>query len=426
MAEGILSRLVVRARLTPKCVRADQSGGVAMTFALLFPILLLVSGVSVDFADLRAKRSMLQDVADASALAAAREFRLSNANSQTLAQVATASAEASLTLQDLTATVIPMVDLTNRTVTVKLSMSASTMMLKFVESASRIEVVATARMVGGAPICVIGLNTSSNHTVELDKYAQLSAGGCSVYSNSIKPSGLVARDFATIEAAFICSAGGKLKLGKGNFSPAPQSDCPVMADPLASRNLPDASGCLKTKANYKGGTVQLVPGTYCAGVTIDKGAKVVLAPGIYVFKDGPLVVKGGSRLNGTNVALHFVGKNAELNLQADSQISITAPKSGMMAGILISEDRNNSTNLVHKINSNDAHTLLGTIYLPKGTLYIGAQAPVAEESAYTIVVANRFRLSEGPTIVLNTKYDETDVPVPEGVGSLSGKTFLAE
>jgi hypothetical protein len=199
-----------------------------------------------------------------------------------------------------------------------------------------------------------------------------------------------------------------------------------MADPLASRNLPDASGCLKTKANYKGGTVQLVPGTYCAGVTIDKGAKVVLAPGIYVFKDGPLVVKGGSSLKGTNVALHFVGKNAELNLQTDSQISITAPKSGMMAGILISEDRNNSTNLVHRINSNDAPTLLGTIYLPRGTLYVGAQAPVAEESAYTIVVANRFRLSEGPTIVLNTNYDETDVPVPDGVGSLSGKTFLSE
>jgi Flp pilus assembly protein TadG len=426
MAEGILSRLVVRARLTPKCVRADQSGGVAMTFGLLFPVLLLVSGVVVDYTGFLATRSMLKDAADASALAAAREFRLGNANTKTLAQVATSNAQDYLALQDLTATVTTSVDLTNRAVSVKLSTVAPTMVLKFVEFATRIEVVSTARMVGGAPICVIGLNTSSNHTVELDKYAQLSAGGCSVYSNSKKPSGLVARDFATIEAAFICSAGGKLKLGKGEFSPAPQSDCPVMADPLASRNLPDASGCLKTKANYKGGTVQLVPGTYCAGVTIDKGAKVVLAPGIYVFKDGPLVVKGGSSLKGTNVALHFVGKNAELDLQTDSQISITAPKSGMMAGILISEDRNNSTNLVHRINSNDAPTLLGTIYLPRGTLYVGAQAPVAEESAYTIVVANRFRLSEGPTIVLNTNYDETDVPVPDGVGSLSGKTFLSE
>jgi hypothetical protein len=292
------------------------------------------------------------------------------------------------------------------------------MVLKFVEFATRIEVVSTARMVGGAPICVIGLNTTSNHTVEMDRYAQLSAGGCAVYSNSRKPSGLVARDFATIEAAFICSAGGKLRLGRGSFSPTPQSDCPVMADPLVSRNLPDAGGCLKTKAKYNGGAVQLLPGTYCAGVTIDKGAKVVLAPGIYVFKDGPLVVTGGSRFRGTNVALHFVGRNAELNFEADSRISITAPRSGAMAGILISEARNNSKNLVHSIMSNDARTLLGTIYLPSGRFHVGADRPVADESAYTIVVADRFTLSNGPTMVLNTNYDRSDIPVPDGVGPL--------
>jgi hypothetical protein len=76
--------------------------------------------------------------------------------------------------------------------------------------------------------------------------------------------------------------------------------------------------------------------------------------------------------------------------------------------------------------SDDARTLLGTIYLPRGRLHVGANKPVADKSAYTIVVANRFSLSEGPTMVLNTNYGATDIPVPEGVGPLSNKAILAQ
>jgi hypothetical protein len=34
--------------------------------------------------------------------------------------------------------------------------------------------------------------------------------------------------------------------------------------------------------------------------------------------------------------------------------------------------------------------LLGTIYLPQGMLCVGANSPVADLSAYTIVVAGQF------------------------------------
>ncbi|MCX7325934.1 MAG: hypothetical protein NTZ14_16230, partial [Hyphomicrobiales bacterium] len=122
---------------------------------------------------------------------------------------------------------------------------------------------------------------------------------------------------------------------------------------------------------------------------------------------------------------HFAGKDAQLNFTANSSISLTAPRSGTMAGILISEDRNNSTGLLHQIMSNDARTLLGTIYLPRGRLHVGANKPVADQSAYTIVVARQFSLAQGPTMVLNTNYSATDIPVPDGVGPLSGKTVLS-
>ena len=405
---------------------ADETGAIGLMFALILPMVIAFAGVSVDYASLSAQRTKLQAVADGAALAAAREFRLGNANVQTLNQAVAAHAGGSLAGQDMTATITPTVDLRNRSITVNLSSDVPTLLMRYVgPSASRIEAVATARMVGGAPICVIGLDPAANATVEIEQSAKLEAPGCSVYSNSTKPNGLVARQDATIKAAFICSAGGKSSPGPGSYSPTPQTDCPIIPDPLLSRALPGSGGCMQNNTNYQGGVVYLVPGTYCGGAKFDGGVKVNLAPGTYVFKDGPLVVAGGSSFTGTNVALHFVGKDAALNFTADSSISLTAPRSGSMAGILISEDRNNAGSLLHQIMSNDARTLLGTIYLPRGRLHVGANNPVADKSAYTIVVANRFSLAQGPTMVLNTNYSATDIPVPEGVGPLAAKTVLS-
>ena len=419
MSEQRTMSLADRARLIAQRAGADESGAVGLMFAFLIPMILAVTGVSVDYASLSAQRAKLQAVADASALAAAREFRLGNAEIRTLNQAATTYANGTLAGQNLSATITPSVDLRNRSITVSLALDVPTLLMQYVgTSASRIEVLATARMMGGAPICVIGLDQKAPTTVELERTAKLEAPGCSIYSNSKNPRGLIAREGASIQAAFICSAGGKSSPGRGTFSPTPQTDCPAIPDPLLSRSLPSSGGCLQNNARFNGGVVNLVPGTYCGGVRFDNGTRAVLAPGVYVFKDGPLVVTGDSRLRGINVALHFVGNNAELNFEADSRISITAPRSGAMAGILISEARNNSKNLVHSIMSNDARTLLGTIYLPSGRFHVGADRPVADQSAYTIVVADRFTLSNGPTMVLNTNYDRTDIPVPDGVGPL--------
>jgi hypothetical protein len=52
-------------------------------------------------------------------------------------------------------------------------------------------------------------------------------------------------------------------------------------------------------------------------------------------------------------------------------------------------------------------------------LYIDANKPIADQSAYTIVVARRVELYSGPNLVLNTDYGGTDVPVPKGVGPVT-------
>ena len=59
--------------------------------------------------------------------------------------------------------------------------------------------------------------------------------------------------------------------------------------------------------------------------------------------------------------------------------------------------------------------LLGTIYLPTGELSIDANQPIADKSAYTAFVVRMLTANSGPTVTLNTNYDQTDIPVPDGI-----------
>jgi hypothetical protein len=171
-------------------------------------------------------------------------------------------------------------------------------------------------------------------------------------------------------------------------------------------------------------TVRLFPGVYCGGLNIAGGASVTLSPGIYVIKDGPLSITGrNTTMQGTNVGFYLTGTNAVLSFGGLSNISLTAPNSGGMAGLLFWEDKAVPPLQTHSIQSNNARLLLGTIYLPQGILSISSNTPVADQSAYTVIVARRLSLSSKPNLVLNTGYSATDIPVPAGVGP-TGRAML--
>jgi Flp pilus assembly protein TadG len=408
-----------------------QSGAVGMMFAFALPLVIGLGGAAVDYSNMSLQRTRIQAVADAAALAAAREFRLGNADLRTVTNAAQRYADASLAGQGLQATVEATADIRARTVTVAITYRAATMVMGFLTpSGTALGASATARMVGGAPVCVVGLSETQNGTLTLSKNAKLEAPNCAIYSNSTKPNGIRAREDAMVKAAFVCSAGGVNRQSLQSITPQPQTDCPKLRDPLAARALPTAGSCRERDLRIRGGTHVLEPGTYCGGVEISNRATVTMRPGIYVFRDGPLRVSGNSSLTAEHVNLHFSGDDARIVFEQMTTISLTAPRDGTMAGILLSEDRigpdddDNDENTGHVIRSDNAHTLLGTIYLPRQKLSVGAREPVAARSAYTIVVASQFTLWEGPTMYLNTNYGATDIPVPDGVGPNGSGTRL--
>ena len=80
----------------------------------------------------------------------------------------------------------------------------------------------------------------------------------------------------------------------------------------------------------------------------------------------------------------------------------------------------------YRISSNNAANLLGTIYLPAGRLIVDANTPVANRSAYTVIVSRQLEIDSGPNLYLNSDYSMTDVPVPAGVGPNSGTISLTQ
>ena len=427
----------------------------------MLPVLLLAAGGTIDYMHLSLQKQRLQSAVDAAALSAARELHLVTTD-QNQVQAAVESA--------LKGNLGP--DATNLRIKTKLiddplslsvtATQASEVFFLTDQLSGEISAGAVARVLSGSPLCVLGLDDDKKKAaLTLEKNAQLTASNCAVYSNSKNKESIKSEDGAFLKAEFICTAGGKVG-SKGNFEPDPVTDCPQVPDPLAGRAVPPVGSCtenglrigLKNKAKVdeklikkllkkeledesgkekkaKKGSVTSVsdfdsydvvlkPGVYCGGLLIGSAANVTFEPGVYVMKDGPLYVADFATIEAENVGFYFAGKKSNLYFGPNTTISITAPTDGPMAGLLMFEDRSAAKLRPYAILSDDARVLEGTVYLPQSHLYIDADAPIADKSAYTAIIARRIELYAGPHLVLNSDYDLTDIPVPYGVGNNRG------
>ena len=406
-------------RLPSKFAR-DRAGGVAVAFALVLPVLLAAVAAAVEYGLLVHRRDQLQNAADMGALTGARELSLAAFSTDGTAGLARSVILASLS----NATGVSVDVLINgASVEVAVRETFNHHFGAIVGTpSSQLEVRAVAR-IASTRLCLLALESGKRGAIDMNKSASLTALQCSVFSNSKDKAGIVAADSARVDAESTCSAGGID--GKANFVRPPTTDCPQIADPLAARAPPAVGGCTFSKTVIKGGTQRLQPGVYCDGLKITDGATVTLSPGIYVIQGDKFIVDKGALLEGEDVGFFLAGKHSTLKFDYDTTINLAAPKTGEMAGILIFDDRGEKSDK-HRIYSNNARKLLGTIYMPSGALYIDAKKPIADRSAYTVVIARTVEIFDGPDLVLNSDYKATSVPVPKGVGPVGSTVRLVK
>lgn len=401
-----------------------------MVVALAVPVFLGVTALTIDTVGGVSAHADLQQAADAAALAAAHELALRSTTQATIDSVAATYARQNVApgtrITELSSAILE-----NRQ-GVRVDMAAHVDPIfgtLFHAEGYTPRVTAVARLAGGAPLCALALESAQPNAVVLDRQAHIVAPDCAVVSNSTSSSGMSVTNNAQIRAAMICSAGGAAG-GSAGYEPDAVTDCPAIPDPLAGRPEPRSGGCDHLAVVQVIGRVNLRPGVYCGGIAVLPGATANLAPGVYVIKNGPLTVQGNGALVGEYVGFYFVGDLSVMDFSANSRIDLSAPRSGDMAGFLFFANRvlvTGTVNLRHfRISSNNARNLLGTIYLRDGQLDIDSDRPIADRSAYTVIVARRINVTAGPDLYLNTDYEGTDVPVPDGVGPRQPYPYLSE
>jgi hypothetical protein len=418
-----------RTRVPRRSLLADEGGTVLVLFGLAVPVLLAGTSAAVEYASIINRRTALQSAADTAALAAAKELTLANSDSSVIATAKSAAvAKLAMNGPGQAPNVAGRV-LDNRNgVEVTIGETIPFMMGNYLGwPKADVSVRAVARLSRGARrLCVVGLE-QTGEAIRLEMDAKITAERCEVHADSKFDQAIKAFNNSVLKAERTCTAGGYKASKSSNFAPTPITDCPRIGDPLAGRAPPSVGSCTYTNKVVTSQET-LDPGVYCGGLKVGTGGIASLRPGTYVMENGRLELDRYSAIYGENVGFYFRGQTSVLDIDPETFVSLTAPKTGAMAGILFFEDRAASTGRTFRIASNYARKLLGTIYLPRGTLYIGSNKPVADQSAYTVVVARHIRMDAGPDLVLNTNYGGTDIPVPDGVGPNAGtdKISLSE
>ncbi len=413
------------ARLARSALRLlrDRAGNTAVIFAVGTPAVLVGVGLAVDYTRNVTTKASLQSIADGAALAGAQSLRLANANLQTVSQVVSGFVASRTDGGGTTISATTDLTTSNTIVSVQLTQTVPTVVAKAVGFGPMIvSAKAQARNAGNSlPLCVVGLDPSQSATISVSK-ATIGAQGCQILGDSSAVDGVTISNGAQLNAGRLCSSGGARTDGTASYNPAPQTDCPPLADPLASRAAPPVGACIASSLTVSASTT-LTPGTYCDGLKITSGASVTLMAGTYVIKGAALKVTGGASLRGTDVAIYLADDNAKLDIDPNSTISLSAPATGPMAGLLIFESRGAPLYRNHNFQSRNATNMLGTIYIPRGILNIGVPGggggtglAVGSSSAWTIIVARRLLVTDDQQLNLNTNYNASTVPPPAGLG----------
>ena len=420
-----LRKLATRSR----AFRGERCGGVVVIFALSSMVLVGLVGGGIDYARLAYRRTQLQTATDVGTLAGGNMLKL--AQTTTDRQSISGVTEQAIRDNAKPTTSVPF------TVQVSISDDGTSITAQTQEifplafgkifgvPSATINVGARSSLVGKTRLCVLALDPSSDGTLTAQDQASVTASQCSVYSDSVSTSGVTLQNQATILATSICSAGGNAVSTSNSPQPGPKSGCPGLKDPLAVIAPPSSSGCTYTHTVVTTSKT-LQPGTYCNGLKVTSGATATLSQGVYIIDTGPLTVDGNATLTGSYVGIYLKNQQTTLNLTAASTIDLTAPKSGPMSGLLFYEDPTAPLLREHKISSNGAHQLLGTIYMPRGKLTVDSHGAVADQSAYTVIVSRQLKVASSANLTMNAMYSASDVPVPSGVGNIGGRLLLTQ
>lgn len=417
-----MSFLPLMVRLCERLARIwrEDAGTIAIKFALAFPALALIAVGAIDLSEVHASKTRLQDIADNAALAGAAQLRL--ATNMSVA-VERASAYVDGHLQDWPQA--PQVTQSIQVVTID-GQNA----LEVVLDAHRDSFFGSMLPPGGwnfsaearavtlarSPLCVLVTGDEGERVLNVRDSGRINAPACMVHSNRD-----IIVDGGSVSAADVQAVTD----ARGTISPLPGVDAASVPDPFADAEFTPSHVCsgATLPAMLQTGVLRLSPGVHCGGVTITDNAELLLDPGEHWFSGGIVDIRGMGRLTGQDVALMFA-PDARFEFRGQATVDLEGRRTGPYAGFVVVSAPSNTQHFL--ISADNVRRLLGVIYIPRAQLVVEGRRNVAEDSAWTVIVARQLRLNGSPSLIINADYGYSTVPVPEGVGPSGGSTQLVE
>ncbi|WP_313586109.1 pilus assembly protein TadG-related protein [Aquidulcibacter sp.] len=394
-----------------------RRGNVTLITALALAPLSYAVLCGVEIAGIAQSKANLQAAVDAGALAGAGELSVSTRGDAGITSTAiTLATNAVSGLADITQPSFEVaIDRNGGTVSVTARAHFQSMFSGLVTDKTPLVVTSTAETLSKTPLCVLQIDQAATVGAKVMDRAIIRAPGCLVQSNST----IEVTNLGRIEAGSVQAVNG----ATGIISPAASIGALPIQDPFVDLDLtsPNCTTALENVVYSGWVSVSLPPGTHCDNLRVTGNATLILEPGEHYFK-GQLEFNGNSKLRGDDVVLIFDPDRA-FSFDQRADIELTARKSGPLAGFLIATGRNNTKRFT--ISSSQVRELLGTIYIPGSELYVSSSGNVAQDSAWSVIVAKSLTLANNPVLVINKNYAGSNVPVPEGVGPSSGVPRLA-
>jgi hypothetical protein len=157
----------------------------------------------------------------------------------------------------------------------------------------------------------------------------------------------------------------------------------------------------------------LSPGVYCGGLSITGGIVVTINSGTYIIKDGPLNVSVTNDLTAIGVTFYLTGANATVSMGGGGQITLEAPISGPLAGILFFQDSLAAPGATSTLMADSSASYVGVLYFPTQNLNLTGQGSGATRAAWTAIVANTVKTIDDGWYTMS--YKSSNVPFPDAL-----------
>jgi Flp pilus assembly protein TadG len=374
----------------------DERGNVAITTAVVLPMLVGAVGMGVTYSMGNSTRNDMQNALDASVLAG---VIASNSGGDPIATAGTVfQSNLSAWAKGNASGIDPTFTWNNSILTGQASGTATNLFGGVIGPRTYTISVNSAATYSTTPLCVLGLNGLDNGAFDINgSKAQFNAG-CAVQANTNSSSGMTEEGSPTAIATKFGVSGGH----KGDtYSPPPADNSPAISDPYASIAFPsyaDCSGKSKKGLDIKDDTtLPLSPDpsgiyTFCGGIHIyGNGTKVKLNPGIYVMVDGPFWVDASAVVTGDQVMLAFTGSGAALQIWGNANVTLTSPTSGTYMNMQFMQDRNdpNSRGLWDSIGGSTTVKFEGVAYFPSQNFWAFGDTNITANSPSMAIVADK-------------------------------------